>query len=97
MLLFVPKKVVVLLLLLLLAARHKYFFLSIWIYSRVVHHGAEGHGRGRKILHLLKSKSLLLSYIRQLLHILVDAGGVAGNEVGNELQAQIFFSIVQVE
>ena len=58
---------------------------------------ADGHGRGREVLHLLQVEIEPLGDDGQFGHVFLVAAGVAGDEVGDELLAQALLLVDAVE
>ena len=65
--------------------------------ARVPRFGRNGHGGGRKVLHLLQMEIQPFGNDGQFGHVFFVAAGVAGDEVGDELLAQAFFAVDAVE
>ena len=70
---------------------------GVGVEARVPRLGADGHGGGSEVLHLLQVEVEPLGDDSQFGHVLLVAVGMAGDEVGDELLVQAFFAVDAVE
>ena len=67
------------------------------MYARVPCFRGYGHGGGREVLHLFQVEVQPFGDDRQFRHVFFGASGVAADEVGDELLAQVQFAVQAVE
>ena len=66
----IPKKEAMLVFFFAFTSRRWDFFQGIGIVTRIVYDGGNGHGRWRKVLHLLQLKSRVFRLTGEIGHIL---------------------------
>ena len=70
---------------------------GIGIDAGVEYLGAQGHGRGRKVLNLLQTEVELLGLYGELGHIDLGTAGMAAYEIGYELLTQSVLPVYSVK
>ena len=94
---FVPEEELTLRQFLALCLGAEHGFQGIGVETCVPRFGGDGHGGGSKVLYLLQMKVQTLGDDGKFRHVLFLAAGVAGDEVGDKLLPQAFFTIDSVE
>ena len=64
---------------------HLHLLHGVRVVAQIVHGGGIGHGRGRKVLHLIGLQSVLFSFYRQMAHVGERASWVRRDEIGYQL------------
>ena len=96
-LLFVPDEILPLGQFLLLRFGGEDRLQRIGVVAGIEHLGGDGHGCWRKVLHLFKPVAHLASDGSQLGHVRLPASGMTGDEVRDELLAQVLVVIDAVK
>ena len=94
---FVPEEVLALGELLTLALGREDGLEGIRVVARVPGLCSDGHGRGGKILHLFEMEVESFGEHGKFGHIFFQTAGVGGNEIGDDLLAEVLLAVDAVE